>query len=966
MPAPYKGFAHHVANSADQLAELAVELNNEDKTIYHACASFEKTQVMVKKRNKKTLEWEDKPAVRVADNAAWCKSFWVDLDVGAGDPDKYSTQREAAADLLRACKEIPLPTPMLVSSGYGVHAYWPLAEDLSAANWVRIAVRLKAVLHEVGVKQDPSRTSDVSSVLRPVGCSNRKNDDTKTVSLVLDAPDVTAGEFARAVVSAASRLNLTVSDVKKASQPNNFNNDLAHKVEYPPSSAHLVADKCQSIGHVRMMLGNVPEPFWRAAMGVVKHCVEGDELAHEWSQGHPTYDKYETQDKLDRWQVGPAMCDIFKPFGQCEGCVFAAKIKSPIQLGFKMPESDKRIEQPVPEAAKAPEKIQPVDAEGKVVLPDMPEDMREDFAYRKGVLYIRVPGSEDRPDTFKAVCQEYIVPYLIIRAYNDAKHGSKAILKCWRFTLTGRREEITLPFQAVAAGGKDLVSVFGEVGIAVEPAAMHKYMKGWIAELKRNSGDSLAADRMGWNDRGFVLGTSQFTPSGVEKAALASNLQGYLSSFEPSGSVERWADLINAAYNRPGQEQYQFLIACGFGSIFVPFLGDYRGVIVSAVSYKSGQGKTTAQRAALSIYGDPSRLETAYGRQTNNAMYEKLGAMGNLPFMIDEISNIESKDVAEMAYTISQGVQKDRLNKDGSMRAQREPWQTLVPTSGNRSLIQSLGAEGVQREPEMRRIFEFNFDVIADLNKTEADRIFNELRSHYGVAGPVFIDYVVRNKEAVEQLVLSIAERMNTVFNLQREERFWGVAISAAVAGAQIANKLGLIGFTAKGMLPWIKMALQELRVSVKASAGDEYDLVNHLTADMSFDLWVTQSAGVRNAKPAIVMREPRRGKVAGRLILDENLLLIRPEYVRQWCHERRADYRMLRQLFIKSGCFRNTDGSTAVRDVLGGIQGSTPLRGRVWFIDAQKMAEISPNLENMKHAVEQTNVVALREPAVS
>lgn len=963
-PAPYKGFKHHIANTAQELADLANELDASGNTVYHACASFAEMSVTVMKRNKTTGEMEPKQAVRVADNAAFCRSFWVDLDVDADDPNKYQTQRDAIAGLLAGCTKARLPVPMLVSSGYGVHAYWPLAADIPAAAWVKIAVRLKALLHHVGVKQDPTRTADVASVLRPVGMTNRKRaDNLKEVKLLRDAPDVEAATLLQSVLTAMKMLDVKVNEPRSLVAAFAGNSDLVAKIEYPPSSAVKIAEKCQALAHVRDMMGNVEEPFWRAAMGVIKHTVEGDALAHEWSQGHPAYDKYETQEKLDRWQAGPATCASFECYGKCDGCPVRGKVKSPIQLGVQLPQSD-RVAESIPQPAPMVERVEeaPRNEDGKLLLPELPESMRQDFAYRKGVLVRRIPGDDATPDRMVMVCQEYIVPYEVIRPHGDAKQGNKAIIKAWRYTLSNTREEVTLPFTAVASGGKDMVTVFGDIGMVVEAIGMHKYMTSWLANLKRDSADAMSAEHMGWTGDNFVLGRTLYTPEGPKKAALASNLQGYQQAFTKQGDVAEWTRLVNAAYNRPGQEQYQFMVAAGFGAPLMRFTG-YHGVIVAAVSYSSGQGKSTAQDTAVSIFGDPRKLRTAFGRQTQNALYERLGAMGSLPFEIDEVSNVEGAVLADMAYAISEGVQKDRLNKSGELRAQRDPWETLVLTSGNRSIISALASEDVQREPEMRRVFEVAFEPVSDLTKSQADEIFTELRLHYGVAGEVYVDYLARNQETVVAAMKAMTAKLNDALNLQRNERFWGAALVSTLTGLAIANKLGLVGFGVKGMMPWVRHALEELRSAVSVTARSPDDLVGALMSDVTFDLWVTATTGNRATKPAHVMREPRRGAVAGRLIVDLDLLQLRPEYVRQWCDKRRADYRQLRNTLIDSGCFVDTRSMS--KDLLTGISGVNPMKGKLWELRASSLGTLG-ELVRSEPAGLSDNVVSLRPADVS
>lgn len=100
-----------------------------------------------------------------------------------------------------------------------------------------------------------------------------------------------------------------------------------------PASAHKIIESCPSLAHFALVRGDVGEPYWRASLGVIKHTIEGESLCHEWSVGHPNYDRAETQDKIERWTAGPALCDTFRTFAdaKCAGCTETCK--SPIQLG---------------------------------------------------------------------------------------------------------------------------------------------------------------------------------------------------------------------------------------------------------------------------------------------------------------------------------------------------------------------------------------------------------------------------------------------------------------------------------------------------------------------------------------------------------------------------------------------------------------------------------------------------------
>ncbi len=179
-------YHHKYANTADA-AVAAVAFDAGGRTVYHACSTFKEDL------NK---------GFRTQDNAGWQKAFWVDADVEAGNPAKYGSKKEALQDVLRVCKELRLPAPTVVDSGGGLHLYWSLTEDVTTSVWTPLARQFKDRLSTLGFKQDPSRTADSASVLRPAGTHNRKTDPARPVRVVVEGKDITLEQFAAAIGAA--------------------------------------------------------------------------------------------------------------------------------------------------------------------------------------------------------------------------------------------------------------------------------------------------------------------------------------------------------------------------------------------------------------------------------------------------------------------------------------------------------------------------------------------------------------------------------------------------------------------------------------------------------------------------------------------------------------------------------------------------------------------------------------------
>ena len=161
-------------------AQAALKFNTDGLTVYHALGSF---------AGNETVDDQQRPKVtRKAAQAVLFKSLACDIDVGAGKP--HESQLAAAQSVARAVKSLGLPAPMLVSSGWGLHCYWPLTAAIDRATWSLISAALRDKLLAAGLALDTSKIADPAMVLRPVGTVNRKvSEHSQPVRLLRDCPD---------------------------------------------------------------------------------------------------------------------------------------------------------------------------------------------------------------------------------------------------------------------------------------------------------------------------------------------------------------------------------------------------------------------------------------------------------------------------------------------------------------------------------------------------------------------------------------------------------------------------------------------------------------------------------------------------------------------------------------------------------------------------------------------------------
>jgi hypothetical protein len=105
---------------------------------------------------------------------------------------------------------------------------------------------------------------------------------------------------------------------------------------YAPSYGTRIADRCALMGAFRSSKGDLNEPIWRALIGVLAFCEDGERLAHAYSEGE-RYDEAAVDDRLHRAREfgSPITCQHIASVnpGPCEACPHRGRITSPIILG---------------------------------------------------------------------------------------------------------------------------------------------------------------------------------------------------------------------------------------------------------------------------------------------------------------------------------------------------------------------------------------------------------------------------------------------------------------------------------------------------------------------------------------------------------------------------------------------------------------------------------------------------------
>jgi hypothetical protein len=918
----YKFPAHKVYTDLEAMAE-AIEgmAGSKQLSVYHACASYQKAVIELDELDK---NGNNKRKYRIPENWDKAKAFWVDVDCGQEKFDKgqgYLTKKDAAVAMAKFAKEVGIPRPMLVDSGNGIHAYWPLTREIGPDLWRKVAVVLKSVLAHAKVIADPTRTADFSSILRPVGSTNRKNGDAKTVKVLATCEAIDPKEFATPLFEYAKEhdVKLIREAPKKQYQPTDLNSDLtAHLPQYPeiPADANVMADKCQQAATMRDTMGDVEYEVWRRVIGLLTFCESGREIAQAWTSnreesGHTNID---WDVRYDTWNAGPSTCESFQscnPDG-CNGCQFKGKITTPLQLARVMPEPEETVEETVNEEGEATE----------TAIPALPRG----YQWDSGLLSRLLPDKEGVLQAFP-FCENLFYPTTRIRGEDGTfRYGIRLHLPDKRirdFEISG--ESVASPTDLLRAMARYELTKSNHKNAGEHMAA---YLLDQLQSLKRSITETNTLTSFGYKDdnKAFLLGETLYEADGSQRKVLVGgNAKERMVTFKNGrGSLEGYAKSLNFMYNRPGAVHWQYTICAGWGSLLAHHCEDlYKGLILALQGGESGRGKTTVCHAALAAFGNPEKLTlNSKDGFTTNALWATLGVFNNVPILVDELTGMDSSVFSDVAYGVSNGQDKVRLTSKngGVVFAKSSEWRLNVYITGNRDFYGLLAANQANSQAEAVRLIQLNVDryeglMLVDRAKypktpegkkaweaasglVAAEHI-KKMTANSGHAGAALIQYILANRDEVHNDIQTMLGKFTEVLS-NPKFRFYRAHSACTIVIAKIARKLGIMEFDIKQMYKFTVNLLRDLADSVaENNTVTSEDAFQRMVSILSSRIIVTtECRDRRDGRGPETPRNRVNGPIAGRYILGTQSnkefagrLILSQKEVRDWCMANRMDF---------------------------------------------------------------------------
>jgi len=808
-------------------------LLREKREVYFSCATFNDTH---------------KPS-SVA-NIAKLKSFFIDIDCGVSKP--YKNKKEGLLALQKFCQSTRLPLPTLVDSGNGVHGYWILEDGIDYNLWKPLGEGLKRRIQELGFHVDHSVTGDGARILRVPDTLNTKNRaEPKEVKVVRNGTVLTYKDFAALIPpvldhSAFSRLpadeltkNLMGGEyptslfetilkkshrtqsvkekIKVITKDSHGNEDYEFKTKIVERNAG-----CPQLLFCYENRAVLEEPLWFAALSVARRCTDWEDAIEKVSLDYPGYTFENAVEKADHTK-GPRRCDEFQklhPEG-CMNCIHKGKITSPIQLGAYT------------ELAKPEDNIledQWHEGLNTITTIEVPTEYPWPWVRPKkgGVARIELADPNESPEEAiqagPQTAEIYDNDLWVVKRLDDPKDGIK--VHC---VLVRPKEgviEFTAPLTTIAKKEKcqDLLAFYGVTVIGRKVEMLQQYLMAWVTKLEKESKAEKARLQFGWHDdnRCFVIGSREIRGAGqIVYSPPSSATANVAPLYETKGDIAAWKEVANL-YNNPGNEARAFVLFSGFAAALYNFFGE-GSMQIHLTNAASGVGKTTAQRMAASIWGNPRETLLTHN-DTRLARQHRFGVIRHLPALIDEITNMTPEELSHFVFELNQNRGRNRMqSQSNSERENDSTWSTIAITSGNNSVYDTIKQHRSSVEGEMYRVLEIAIDTDKHLSKDQSDFYYNDvLRENYGLAGDIFIGYVIDNLPAVLQRLKGVKSEFDTLAGFKQKERFYSACCAAVFTAAEITKKLELHDIDVDRIKAWAVRTLGVVQAAVKEASSED------------------------------------------------------------------------------------------------------------------------------------------------
>jgi len=815
---------------------------------------------------------------RKAVNAQFIKSIFIDMD-------GYETKRSAAEALGEFLEKTGLDAfgiPLMVSSGGGLHCYWPLTEAVDVTTWKPIAENFKRLCKQEGLAIDMTVTADAARVLRIPGTFNNKAkyetprpvkvlcENTAKVdirqfgatvrALLSDEYAPTSNSFVATSVDLAG-VRPSKAAAKRSAAAEALMNNSATRFE----TIWIKSEKGVGCAQLEFYQNNAQqdgmEPLWRGMLSWAKVCTDADQFTHKLSMLHP-YTPERMHQKLADIK-GPYSCakmDSENP-GICPRCPFWGNITNALALGREVitdnrvkelvipiqSNSDNEAEKPVehlPDEFGVDDGLPENTSTRRILRPSPPRGF--DYGQHGGV-YRTVKEKDATGVEIKTQIQ--ILPHdlFVVDMLRMEQDHQVHMLAIRSVGLAKESQPTTIEHRPVIMPSKAVVSrdellkclaannIYASFGQAADKH-LYDYIRACVETAAQEKKVVDVPIQFGWQkDKSFVYNNRVFKADGSEVAVPMPGMENINRNTNSKGSLDGWRkpwELLSF------KGMYTMLALCldSFGSTLMHF-SDHKGFVWHIGSTSSGTGKSLSLSLKAGVWGHPVHYRTGKGTSFV-ALQQRAGLLNSLPLLIDEITSKTRNDTEwapELIFDISEGQGKERMEAGTNReRVNNSTWALTCTMTSNTHMVDLLtGGRKHSSHGEMMRMLEWTPERELTFDTAERD-IIREMSGNYGVAGEAWVRWLVQNYETAQAMWKKVHERLRSALGFADEERYWHAGCTSTVTAAILlgGKYANILEVPVAAVMDALKDLVANARMSHKKSLRTAEDVLNAYTRE--------------------------------------------------------------------------------------------------------------------------------------
>lgn len=359
-----------------------------------------------------------------------------------------------------------------------------------------------------------------------------------------------------------------------------------------------------------------------------------------------------------------------------------------------------------------------------------------------------------------------------------------------------------VPMELLQGDGRELRGELARLGLLIASSRKARDLLAVYIQTWKENKRARCVEKLGWHGGVYVTPAQSYGQS--DELVVFQNAHALEPALAVAGTLEQWRDSVGRL--AAGNSRLVFSMSAAFAGVLLELSNiDGGGFHLRGTS---STGKTTAIKAAASIWGNPERYKRQW-RATTNGL-EGLAALHNDGVLIlDDIDQANDKEVGESAYLLANGQGKARASRTGAAR-KGTSWRLLFLSSGEHSLAAILARAGKRATAGQEiRLADIEADAGAGMGAFEnlhgiatpsafAQAVNDATATCYGAAGAEWLRCIVADRESVASNVLDgikqFAREVVPVGSGGQVERVALRFALVAVAG-ELATHYGITGW---------------------------------------------------------------------------------------------------------------------------------------------------------------------------